>query len=98
MLTSTCSNADSKADSPYPQTPATHPMTGVYIVKTLTTGGTVKYRAHCGANATLADLRVILHNDEDHIMSSDDRFHQGEYRVGKGSEPNTKWRDIQEVI
>ena len=94
-----CFDADIKADSTSPRIP-THPTStkAVYIVKTLETGGTVKYRAHCDPNATLADLRVILHNDEDHIMWSDDRFRQGEYHVGKGSEPHTKWQDILEVI
>ena len=93
------SDAETMAGSPSLRTP-THPSmstSAVYIVKTLVTGGTAKYRIHCDHNATLADLRIILHNDEDDIMCSDDRFYQGEYSVGKGSEAQTKWRDILEV-
>jgi hypothetical protein len=76
----------------------TGPASAVYIVKTLATGGTAKYRVHCNPDATLAGLRVLLHNDEDHIMSSDDRFCEGEYYVGKDSEPQIKWKDLLEVI
>jgi len=76
----------------------THPIGGVYIVKTLATGGTVKYRVHCDPDATLAALRVLMHSDEDQIMCSDDRFREGEYYVGKGSEPKMKWKDILQVI
>jgi hypothetical protein len=102
--TEACSDADTKAGSPYFRTP-THTASAyvsttsaVFIVKTLAKGGTLKYRSHCDPTATLAELRTILHNDEDHIMCSDDRFRQGQYCVGKGSEPHTKWKDILEVI
>jgi hypothetical protein len=93
-----CSDAETtKADFPSLPTP-NHPTSAVYIVKTLEAGGTAKYRVDCDPNTTLADLRVILHNDIDHVMSSDDRFHQGEYRIAMGSEVRTEWKDILEVI
>ena len=79
-----------------PQTPANDPS-DVFIVKTLAAGGTVKYRVHCDPDATLAVLRDTLQNDEDTIMSADDRFHQGDFHVGKSAEPHTKWRDILQV-
>jgi hypothetical protein len=91
------SDADTKTYSPLLQTP-THTTSTVFIVKTLASGGTAKYCASCDANATLAHLRVILQNDEDHIMCSNDRFYRGEYRVGKGSESQMKWTDNLEVI
>ena len=79
-----------------PQTP-THGPSDVFVVKTLDEGGTVKYRVHCDLNATLAVLRDTLQNDEDNMMSADDRFHQGGFRIAKSAEAHIKWRDILEV-
>ena len=79
-----------------PQTP-THGPSDVFVVKTLEEGGTVKYRVHCDPNATLAILRDTLHNDEDNMMSADDHFHQGDFRIEKSAESHTKWRDILKV-
>ena len=95
--TDACSDADTKTYSPLIQTP-TQTTSIVYIDKTLASGGTAKYCVCCEPDATLADLRVILQNDEDHIMCSEDRFHRGEYRVGKVSEYQMKWMDIMKVI
>ena len=89
-------DAETIACSPLSETPG-DPPSAVYVVKTLATGGTMKYRAHCDPNATLDVLRDTLHLDEDNIMSPDDRFHQGDFRVGKSAEPHTKWRDILQV-
>ena len=79
-----------------PQTP-THSPSDVFVVKALEEGGTVKYRVHCDLDATLAVLRDTLQNDEDSMMSADDRFHQGDFRIGKSAEAHIKWRDILEV-
>ena len=79
-----------------PQMP-THGPSDVFVVKAHEAGGTVKYRVHCDPNATLAVLRNMLQNDEDNMMSADDRFHQGNFRVGKSAEPHIKWRDALQV-
>lgn len=92
-----CSDANTRAQGP-DCLDSNQPPSAVYIVRTLATGGTVEYRAHCAPNTTLAELRVILEDDEDEIMGSGDRFYQGKYCVGKGAEAQTKWRDILEVI
>jgi len=69
----------------------------VFVVKTLASGETAKYRVHCDPNATLAALRDTLQKDEDCIMSADDRFHHGDFRVGTSAERHTKWRDVLHV-
>ena len=92
----TFSDAETTVFSPSPQTP-THSSSIVFIIKTFATGGTTKYRAHCDPNDTLAGLREKLHDDEDNIMSADDRFQQGDFRIAKSAEPHTKWRDILQV-
>ena len=69
----------------------------VFVIKTLATGETTKYRVHCNLNATLAGLRDILQNDDDKIMSADDRFHQGDFCVAKSAESHTEWRNIVQV-
>ena len=92
----TLSDAETIMHSPAPQTP-THSSSVVFVIKTLATGGTTKYRVHCDPNATLADLRETLYNDDDNIMSAKDRFYQGDFRVGMSAEPHTKWRDILQV-
>ena len=77
-----------------------HSPSDVFVVKALATapaGGTIKYRVYCDPDATLAVLRDTLQNDEDNIMSVDDRFQQGDFRVGKSAEPHIKWRDILQV-
>ena len=77
-----------------------HSPSAVFVVKALTpaaAGGTVKYRVYCDPDATLAVLRDTLQNDEDNIMSANDRFRQGDCRVGKSAEPHIKWRDILQV-
>jgi hypothetical protein len=92
-----------------PRTPA-HGPSDVFVVKALpaasaagaaganaSTGGIVKYRVYCNPNATLAVLRDTLQNDEDKIMCADDRFHQGDFRVGKSAERHIKWKDILQV-
>ena len=79
-----------------PQTP-THGPSDVFVVKALEEGGTAKYRFHCDPVATLAVLRDTLQDDEDNIMSADDRFHRGDFRIEKNAESHTKWRDILEV-
>ena len=48
-------------------------------------------------DAILANLRAMLHNDEDKIMPAEDLFHKGDFRVGKSPEPYTKWTDILQV-
>jgi hypothetical protein len=84
-----------------PRTPAYGPS-DVFVVKALPAasaasaagaaganagrGGMVKYRVYCDPDATLAVLRDTLQNDEDKIMCADDRFHQGDFRVGKSAE------------
>jgi len=73
------------------------PATGAAGAGAGTSGGTVKYRVHCDPDATLAVLRDTLQNDEDKMMSADDRFHQGDFLVGKSSERHIKWRDILQV-
>ena len=75
----------------------THGPGDVFVVKANEAGGAVKYRVHCDPDATLAVLRDMLQNDEDNMMSADDRFHQGDFRVGKSAEPHIKWRDILQV-
>ena len=79
-----------------PQVP-THGPSDAFVVKAHEAGAIVKYRVHCDPNATLADLRDTLQNEEDNMMSADDRFHQGDFRIGKSSEPHIKWRDILHV-
>jgi hypothetical protein len=82
----------------YPLTPIpTHGPSDVFVVKTLAAGGTVSYRVHCAPDATLAVLRDTLQNEDDKVMSADDRFHQGDFRVGKSAEPHIKWKDILQV-
>ena len=86
------------ASSFLPQTPIHgHGPSDVFIVKALEDGGTAKYRVHCDLDATLAVLRDTLQNDEDAMMSADDHFHQGDFRIGKSAEAHIKWRDILEV-
>ena len=82
---------------PLPPKTSAHPSNIVFVVKSLAIGGTTKYRVHCDPNATLGGLRDILQNDDDQIMSADDRFHQGEFCVAKSAEHHTKWRDILQV-
>lgn len=81
-----------------PQVP-NHGLCDVFVVRADAheAGGTVKYRVHCDPTATLAILRDTLQNDEDNMMSADDRFHQGDVRIGKSAEPHIKWRDILHV-
>jgi len=90
------SDTETTVHSPLPQTPTDGPS-DVFVVKTLVSGLIVKYRAHCDPDAPLSVLRDTLHNDEDSVMSADDRFHQGGFRVGKSAEPHIKWRDILKV-
>jgi len=52
---------------------------------------------HCDLDVTLAVLRGTLQNGEDDIMLADDRFHQGDFRVGGSTEPNTKSRVVLQV-
>ena len=79
-----------------PQAP-THGLSDVFVVRAHEAGGTIKYHIHCDPTATLAVLRDTLQNDEDNIMSADDRFHHGDFRIGKSAEPHIKWRDILHV-
>jgi hypothetical protein len=69
-------------DSPLPQTP-THALSVVHVVKTLPTGGTIKYRIHCDPDATLAGLRAALYDDEEKIMSQTTSFTKGIFVLGK---------------
>src|SRR5258706_1734727 len=81
-----------------PQTPTHgHGPSDVFVVKSLEGGWTAKYRVHCDPNATLAVLRDTLQNDEDNVMSADDRFHQGGVRIGKSAESQINWMDVLEV-
>lgn len=89
-------DAETTMCSPPPQTPP-HSSSIVFIIKTLATGGTTKYRACCDPNGTLAGLRETLHDDDDNIMSADDHFQQGDFRIVKSAEPHTKWRDVLQV-
>lgn len=83
---------------PQPQTPTpTHGPSDVFVVKSLEGGWTAEYRVHCDPDATLADLRETLQNDEDNVMSADDRFHQGGCYIAKNTELHYKWRAILEV-
>jgi len=73
------------------------PQSAIFVVKTLATGETNQYCVHCDPHATLSVLRDTLHNDEDKIMSADDRFHKGDFRVGKSAERHIEWRTILQV-
>ena len=79
-----------------PQAP-TPGLSDVFVVRAHEAGGTIKYHIHCDPTATLAVLRDTLQNDEDNMMSADDRFHHGDFRIGKSAEPHIKWRDILHV-
>lgn len=90
------SDAETIVYSPLSQA-STRASSAVFIVKTLAAGGEIKYRAQCDPSATLAVLRDTLHNDEDIIMSADERFHQEGFRIGKSAETHIQWRDILQV-
>jgi len=90
------SETDAIVSVPPPET-QDHAPDVVFVVKTLASGDTTKYRVLCDPDATLDILRDTLKKDEDGIMSADDRFHHGDFRVGKSTERRTKWRGVLHV-